>query len=276
VSAWFSNGHVDRAVQIGEIALAYNPIDSNDTSTTDTIRFNSFSSLEKVAPNPYFIDQIPSKEGTYSVILPKIHKTSVAFKYQVHLDPANSDSYAPLRIVPAWKHESTQTLFMLSYSFNPSFASKLPSTANSIILTNVILIVHVDPATNKITRCQASNGGVYARDRHIVYWRLGDVTLTKDAPASVLRAKFVTDGEPKPGNVEARWELTGEQLASVGSGISLSRIESAEGAEGSGSDEKDPFADESAATTPTVSWKDVTAVRRLRSGSYVASSGETS
>src|ERR1700760_1873373 len=31
VSAWFSDGTVDRAVQIGEIALAYNPTDSNES-----------------------------------------------------------------------------------------------------------------------------------------------------------------------------------------------------------------------------------------------------
>ena len=241
----------------------------------DTIRFNNYSSLEKVAPNPHFIESVPHKDGTYSVSLSKIHKTSVAFKYQVHLDTADSESSAPLRIVPAWKQDPTQTLFMLSYSFNPSFSSKLPEGTTSIILSNVILIVHVDPpaTSSKITRCQASNGGVFARDRNIVYWRLGDVTLNKDAPAQVLRAKIVTDGEPKPGNVEARWELSGEQLATVGSGISLSRMEST--GEESG-EEKDPFADESAAPTPTVSWGDVKAVRMLRSGTYVASSSTAS
>jgi hypothetical protein len=274
VSAWFSDGTVDRAVQIGEIALAYNPTDSNESPSTETIRFNHFSSLEKVAPNPHFIDQIPNKEGSYSVSLSKINKTAVAFKYQVLLDSAQAESYAPLRLVPAWKLEPTQTLFMLNYSFNTSFASRLPDGISSITLSNVIIIVHIDLSASsaKIVRCQASHGGVYARERHVVYWRLNDVTLSRDAPVQVLRAKLVTEGEPQPGNVEARWELGGDQLASVASGISLSRMEGGEPQDGSG-EENDPFADESATPTPTVTWTDVKAVRKLRSGTYVAFNG---
>jgi F-BAR domain only protein len=275
VSAWFSNGTIDRAVQIGEIALAYNSIESIEPASIEIIRFNHFSSLEKVAPNPHFIEQLPNKEGSYTVSIPKLHKTSVAFKYQVHLDSAKADSYAPLRFVPAWKMEPTQTLFMLNYAFNSSFSSKLPEGSNSITLSNVIIIVHIDStAAAKIVRCQASHGGVYARERHIVYWRLNDVTLTHDGPGQILKAKFITEGEPKPGNIEARWELTGEQLASVGSGISLSRMEggdTASAATAHEGEEKDPFADESATPTPTVSWADVKAVKKLRSGTYVAS-----
>jgi hypothetical protein len=261
VSAWFTNGSVDRAVQIGEVALAYNPTEAEPNPSSDTIRFTNFSTLEKVAPNPHFIDQIANKDGTYSVSLTKIPKTSVAFKYQVHLEPAHADTYAPLRIVPAWKVTPTQTLFMLSYSFNQSFSSKLSASSPSITLSNLILLVHVEPSSATISRCQASNGGTFAKERNVVYWRLGDITITKEAPAQVLKARLITDGEIKPGNVEARWELLGMD------GLGIERLESSDAEEG----EADPFADEEKESAKEVGkWVEVKSVRRLRSGTYVA------
>jgi hypothetical protein len=261
VSAWFSNGIVDRALQIGELALAYNAPPDAEVST-ETIRFDNFSALEKVAPNPHFIEPVPSKDGTYSVAVSKIPKTAVAFKYQVHLDPAHADTYAPLRIVPAWKQDGNQTLFMLSYSFNSGYSSK---GASSVPLSNLILLVHIN---GNITRCQASNGGTYARERNVVYWRIGDITLTDGVPAQVLRARFFTEGDFKSGNVEARWELAGS-----GSGVGLSKLENlATDVKKEDGEEADPFADEDGERTPVIEWRSVRAVRSLRAGTYVATS----
>lgn len=259
VSAWFSNGIVDRALQIGELALAYNAPSDSEVET-DTIRFDNFAALEKVAPNPHFIDSVPGKDGTYSVAVSKIAKTAVAFKYQVHLDPAHADSYAPLRIVPAWKQDDNQTLFMLSYSFNSGYSS---TGASSVPLSNLILLVHI---TGNITRCQVSSGGSYAREKNVVYWRVGDVSLADGAPAQVLRARFFTEGDVKTGNVEARWELPGS-----GSGVGLSKLENLAGASTKeDGEEADPFADEDGERTPVIEWRSVRAVRRLRAGTYVA------
>jgi hypothetical protein len=265
ISAWFSNGTMTRAVQIGEVALVYNATESD--ATTETIRFDHFSSLEKVAPNPVFIDPVPNQTGSYTVNLSHIPKTTVAFKYQVHLDQSTAASHAPIVIKPAWKIEPTQTSVLVSYSLNPAVLSKLPESTTSLTLHNVVLVVHLDLGTAKILRAQAAGGGLYARDRNVVYWKLNELSLQKDAPAQVLRARFYTEGEAKPGNVEARWEINGDSTTLLGSGIGISRIESGQ------EKESDPFADadESAAATPTVSWTEVNAVRRLRSGTYVAS-----
>jgi hypothetical protein len=279
VSAWFSAGKFERAIQIGEVALAYNSAEPPENGSIETIRFNNFTSLEKVAPNPHFIDPVPDKEGTYSVNLSRIHKTSVAFKYQVNLgdSPETAASHAPLRLLPAWKVEPAQAFLLLHYTLNPAFAAAhLPAedgASAAVQLSNVVLIAHLDPAGGRALRCNASGGGVYARERNLVYWRLGDVALPRNGSPLNLRARFSTDGEARPGLVEARWEVGYEQFggAAVSSGVGLSRLEPAGGPASVGG-EADPFADEgSAVTTPTATWRDVKAVRRLRSGTYAAS-----
>ena len=279
VSAWFSAGKFERAIQIGEVALAYNSAEPPDSGSTETIRFNNFSSLEKVAPNPHFIDPVHDKDGTYSVNLSRIHKTSVAFKYQVNLGDSSETaaSHAPLRLVPAWKLESTQAFLLLHYSLNPAFAANLPAEdgpSAAVQLSNVILIAHLDPAGGRALRCNASGGGVYARERSLVYWRLGDVSLPRDGSPLSLRARFATDAEARPGLAEARWEVSYEQFggaAAASAGVGLSRLEPGGGPASAG-EAVDPFADEgSAVTTPTATWSDVKAVRKLRSGTYAAS-----
>jgi len=71
----------------------------------------------------------------------------------------------------------------------------------------------------------------------------------------------------KPGNVEARWEINGEHAAAMGSGLSVSQLDSEAKTEA----EADPFADESAApASPAIVWKEVQSVRRISSGTYVA------
>lgn len=272
VSAWFSGGKFERAIQIGEVALAYNSTEPPDSVSTETIRFNNFSSLEKVAPNPHFIDPVADKEGTYSVNLSRIHKTSVAFKYQVSLgdSPETAASHAPLRLVPAWKVQAAQAFLLLHYSLNPAFTARLPTEDTAAVqLTNVILIAHLDPAGGRALRCNASGGGIYARERNLVYWRLGDVALPRDGSPLSLRARFATEGEARPGGAEARWEVSYEQFgAAAVADVGLSRLEPGGGLPAG---EVDPFADEgSAVTTPTATWRDVKAVRKLRSGTYAA------
>jgi hypothetical protein len=272
VSAWFSNGTVTRAILLGELALVYNPPDLNDPFGSETIRLENFSALEKVAPNPAFIEQVPDHAGQYTVNLSPITKTSVAFKYQVHLAPDSIASHAPLLLKPAWKIEPTQTSVILNYSLNPAFAKKLPTGANSLTLSNVIIMVHLDPTAAKATSCKAMGGGSFARERNSVYWKLGEVTIARDGPAQILRARFLTDGEAKAGNVEARWEIGSDQMTELGSGLSVSKLDTAPPKEES--EEYDPFADDNTLSAskelPEQKWKDVYVMRKRRSGTYLA------
>ncbi|KAI9815627.1 MAG: hypothetical protein M1832_005258 [Thelocarpon impressellum] len=258
VSAWFENGRVNKAVVIGELALAYNATDGvPPPSGPHGIRLENFPVLEKVAPNPTFVTQIPDRSGEYHLNLAGISRTAVAFKYQLHLDETNLGAHAPLTMTPAWKVEASQTSVILSYSLNPAFAAGLKK---AVTLHNLVVIIHLD--AGRPTSCQSKPVGSFSKERSLIYWRLGDVTLAPDASPAKVLARFATETEGKPGAVEARWEISGEQ--GLGSGLELSQVDETRPAA------TDPFADESAASSPSAAWRAVPSQRRLGSGKYTA------
>ncbi|KAK7567702.1 Muniscin C-terminal mu homology domain-containing protein [Phyllosticta paracitricarpa] len=270
VSAWFEQGNLTRAVVIGELALAYNPVDLSVPFGNETIRLDNFPVLEKVAPNPTFIDQVQARAGDYTVNLSSITRTQVGFKYQVHLDDSNVASFAPISLSTAWKVEPTQTSVILTYSLNPAF--KLAPGRTSINLNNVVLVIHLDPTGAKCAHCQSKPVGTFSKDRNLIYWRLGVVTLSSDQPAQQLRARFYTEGEAKPGNAEARWEISGEQAVGQGSGLEVSQMVPPSGENADA--EADPFADDSGPSSSTAAaaatWKPVATVKKITSGTYTA------
>lgn len=261
VSACFSQGQVTRAVVIGELALAHNPGGATSPSGRENIRLENFPVLEKVAPNPTFITQLPSRSGEYSVSLSQIPRTTVAFKYQVHLEESNLAAHAPMILNPSWKIESTQASVILSYSFNPAFVSPVK---RSVTLRNVTVIINIEHA--KALNCQSKPVGTFSKEKSLIYWKLGDVALDgyAEAPQKLL-ARFSTESEAKPGSVEVRWEISGEDSAGLGSGLSLSQMTSV-GVEGGAN----PFADEGAAVGSSGTWKEVALVRKVVSGKYIA------
>ncbi|KAH7118930.1 Muniscin C-terminal mu homology domain-containing protein [Dendryphion nanum] len=266
VSAWFEQGNVTKAMVIGQVALAFNPVDlSAGPFGTESIRLDNFPVLEKVAPNPAFIEQSSENPGNYTVDLSKITKTSVAFHYQVHLDSSNLSSFAPLVLAPAWRPEAMQTSVLLHYSLNPNYNL---GDAGSITLRNLILVLRLEPGS-KAKSCQSKPPGTFSRDKGLIYWRLGDVTLVKDQPAQTMRVRFLTEGEAKPGNSEARWEVTGDQSLSFGSGLGVSQVAPSETKlEG----EADPFADadeNAPPPSPAIVWKPVASIKRISSGTYL-------
>ncbi|KAF2135037.1 hypothetical protein P153DRAFT_330018 [Dothidotthia symphoricarpi CBS 119687] len=268
VSAWFEQGTVTKAMVIGQVALAFNPIDlSAGPFGTETIRLENFPVLEKVAPNPAFIEQIPDTPGSYTVDLAKITKTSVAFHYQLHIEDENIASLAPIILSPAWKTEPTQTSAILTYSLNPKYAL---AGATTLTVRNLVLVIRLEPGVKTLS-CQSKPAGTFSRDKALIYWRLGDVTFSPDQPAQSIRVRFVTDGEARPGNTEARWEITGEQSLALGSGLGVSVSAPVEvKAEG----EADPFADEDEVAgaglgAPVLAWRDVPSVKRITSGTYL-------
>lgn len=142
---------------------------------------------------------------------------------------------------------------------------------------------------------QTKPSGTHLKDKHIVYWRLGDLTPSSATDWQKIVCRIVGEqgAEPKPGIVEARWEFTPppplpdwlggndhENEIETGA-ISVSRLEEAS-ANNKGKDREveddDPFADaasESGATTttdapPSPKWVEVPVVRRLVSGKYQA------
>jgi hypothetical protein len=237
---------------IGEIALAYNAANFSSPFGTENIRLENFSSLEKVAPNPAFINQLTDAEGEYSVNLSTLGKTQIAFKYQVRLD--DSGSQAPLLIAPAFRPEANQFSVIIGYSLNPQFDLK---GAESITLSNVTLALTLEGA--KATSCLSKPVGTFSRDRNLIFWQLNDIVLKPGAAPVKLLARFNTDSQASSGSVEARWEITNDNAQKLGSGLSVSMP----GQGGS----TDPFADESAQSH---AWKSVPGVKKLVSGSYSA------
>ena len=263
VSATFSQSQVTKAVVIGELALQHNVGDSPSPGT-DVVRLDNFPVLEKVAPNPTFITQKPSASGEYSVNLSHIIIPTVAFKYQVHLDETNLAAHAPISLTPNWKIEPTQASMILTYAFNPAFVSPVK---RSVTLKNVTVAVAVENA--KALSCQSKPAGIFAKEKSLIYWKLGDITLDAyaEAPQKLL-ARFTTDSEAKAGSVEVRWEINGDEASGLGSGLGLSTLSSAKEEGGS-----DPFADESAdrTTSTPATWQEIPVGRRIISGKYIAS-----
>lgn len=263
VSATFVRSEVTKAIVIGELALQHNAVEGASSSGLENVRLENFPVLEKVAPNPTFVTQKPSASGEYSINLSQIGRPTVAFKYQLHLDETNLAAHAPISLTPSWRIEPTQASVILTYAFNPAFVS--PAT-RSVSLKNVTVAVTIESA--KAISCQSKPVGIFAKDKSLIYWKLGDITLDAyaETPQKLL-ARFTTEGEAKAGSVDVKWEIGGESASALGSGLGLST--SGTGKEEGGSD---PFADESAdrTTTTTANWQEVPITRRIISGKYVA------
>lgn len=269
VSAWFEQGHVTKSMVIGQVALAFNPVDlSSGPFGTETIRLENFPVLEKVAPNPTFVEQVAESPGTYTVDLSRITKTTVAFHYQVHLEGENLASYAPILLSPVWKTESTQTSVLLNYSLNPKFDI---GDKTSVTLQNVVLVLRLEPGS-KATSCQSKPAGTFSREKGLIYWRLSEVTMAREQPASTMRVRFFTEGEAKAGNCEARWEMAGASALELGSGLGVSQSAPAGESKQEGESD-DPFADAeettTAASNPAPTWQPVASVKRISSGTYL-------
>jgi len=275
VSAWFEEGAITKTVTVGEVALAFNPTDISSPFGTRSIRLDNFQVLEKVAPNPVFVEALSDgdKQGYYTVNLSNCTKTSVAFKYQVHMDSSSKAAHVPLLLNPQWKVETSHTSVIMTYSLNPSFT--IPNNKSSITLSNVLLFLHLDPTGARATAAKSMPaGGTFSKERQIIYWKYDELTLARDAPPQQLRARFFTENEAKPGATEARWEIgPGEQTEGLGSALGVSVKEDSNPKAGT---EDDPFADEGEAGDKKAAdgqepWTPVAPLRRIRAGTYSAS-----
>ena len=302
VSAVFQDGEPTSVKVTGEIALAYvpdpnSPYTGNNLSPTpssslitnissqdhETIRLNKFSVLESIGPNRVFVGNTISPDEFSVDVSHLATATTPAFTYRVHAesDTALAPHHCPIAIHPVWKPQADKLGLLLQYRLNPSWAG----SARPVTLNNVVFIATYEGA--RASGVQTKPSGTHLKDKHIVYWRLGDVTLTDDWAKIICRVIGEQNAEPKPGHVEVRWEWaapSGVTDAPGGSGISVSRLVSEGSADkGKGKavaqeEEEDPFADTGAASGPTSpdpegqgrKWADVSLVRRLVGGKYEA------
>ncbi|OQE18188.1 hypothetical protein PENFLA_c022G01258 [Penicillium flavigenum] len=285
VNAWFSEGNVTKSFVVGELALANNPTTGTAADQT-RIRLDNFQVLEKVAANPHFVQEIAKdagddKRGEYDIQLGSISRPmpTVAFKYQLHIDPSNPSAYCPVIFKPVWNLEETQASAIIYYTLNPSFVSH---TAESITLKNLVLTINLDTATHdKITKqpresvahaisaaMYPNTGATFRRKTSTVTWRIPELEVkapTTPGADSKFLVRFVTSTPgPRKGTVEAKFELRGAESASqLGISRATSDVEQKEA---------DPFADEGRESPlSAASWLGVPTTRKLIGGKYVSS-----
>jgi hypothetical protein len=168
----------------------------------------------------------------------------------------------PLLLNPVWKPQGDKLGLLLQFSLNPDSDFEAPLT-----LHNVVFVATYEGRANG---AQTRPSGTHLKERHIVYWRLDNVTLTNDTQKIVCRILGAEGVEPKPGHVEARWEYAvPETHGPVGSGISISRLEETKG-KGKEISEDDPFAtdEDGPGLAGDQTWVQVPLVRKLASGKY--------
>lgn len=250
------------------------------SAAQETIRINDFPSLESIGPNRIFVSSTSSPDE-FTLDLAHIpSKTATpGFTYRVHAEDPTSDfaTHCPLLVRPAWKPQGDKLGLLLQYKLNPKFLH----SSKPVVLKGVTFIATYEGA--RASGVQTKPPGVHLKEKRVIYWRLGDVTLqpgSDDWHKIVCRVIGAENTEPKPGNVEARWEyISTSSPAEDGAhgGISISRRAESKGkgkaTDDSGEDtEDDPFADESvaAASPKDYSWHDVSLVRKIVSGKYEA------
>ncbi|KAL7800273.1 Muniscin C-terminal mu homology domain-containing protein [Trichoderma ceciliae] len=267
VSVLFEGGELKSVSVAGEIAFANNPTgDADSAKTHETIRINNFANLERIGPNRIFVHNAsPDQPDQFALDVSHLSsKTSTAFSYRVFSDESETASpgrHAPLLINPAWKTQGDKLGLLLQYQLHPECKWTAPVT-----LHNLVFVVSYE---GKSTGAQTKPSGTHLKDKHLVYWRLGDVTLTDSAQKIVCRIVGADGVEPQPGQVEARWEYAVSGEDAVGSGISISRLEAIPSKDAV---ESDPFADENpASSNPSLAeqtWVDVPVTKKLVSGKY--------
>ncbi|KAL2823113.1 Muniscin C-terminal mu homology domain-containing protein [Aspergillus granulosus] len=274
VNAWFSEGAVTKSFVVGELALAYNGTSGIATEKV-RVRLNNFQVLEKVAANPHFThevkdqDQSDDKTGEYDIVVSNIIRPAptVAFKYQVHIDPEDTSAFCPVIFKPVWNIEEFQASVIVFYSLNPSFTSS--TSKDSITLTNLVLTVNLDTspqedrevahATNAVM--YPNTGAVFRRKQSAVIWKFPEFEVNSGSDAKLLVRFSTANSWPQKGKVEAKFEV---RTSEAGSRLGISAASRQGEAVRTGSD---PFADE----TGPGQWKDVPTIRKLAAGKYISS-----
>jgi hypothetical protein len=223
----------------------------------ETIRINNFPNLEAIGPNRTFINPVSGeKPDEFTIDLSPISsKSTVAFTYRVHTDDTTLSTQGPLLLKAAWKPQGDKLALVLEYSLNPA-TSVEPVTFNNLVLVAIY-------GGARAVGCQTKPTGTHIKEKSLVYWRLGDVTLTQEWHKIIARFVGAEGATPEPGHIEARWEIQGTYQ--IGSRISLSRLTNNKGKE---NEEDDPFADDTIAPATLGQWVDVETSKKFVSGKY--------
>ncbi|KAI3338736.1 Muniscin C-terminal mu homology domain-containing protein [Ustulina deusta] len=266
VSATFESGAVKSVKVNGEIALSFNPGDDPNPPAHLSVRINNFTLLDSIGPNRIFVTNSPDHPDQFTMDTSHLRNTHIGFSYKLHSDAdAPASEHVPILLHPTWKPQGDKLGLLLQYKLNPSF--DFAANSSPVQLHNLVIFASYE---GKSSGVQTKPSGTHLKDKHLVYWRLGDVTLSPGADWQKIVCRVVGEqgAEPKPGNIEARWEFSPPMDAEASQTISLSRLEEGKNKEVESTDD-DPFAD-AASSAAEGKWVDVPVVRKLLSGRYEA------
>ncbi|KAI1172581.1 Muniscin C-terminal mu homology domain-containing protein [Nemania sp. FL0916] len=266
VSATFEGGAVKSVKVNGEIALSFNAGDDPNSPSHLSVRINNFSSLESIGPNRIFVANNPDHPDQFTLDTSHLRNTHIGFSYKLHIDASAPPSdRIPILLNPTWKPQGDKLGLLLQYKLNPSFS--FTANGSPIQLHNLVIFASYE---GRASGAQTKPSGTHLKDKHLVYWRLGDVTLSPDADWQKIVCRVVGDqgAEPKPGNIEARWEFSPHTDCDATQLVSLSKLDEGKNKEVEIIDD-DPFAD-AASSAAEGKWVDVPAVRKVLSGRYEA------
>ncbi|ORY20449.1 Muniscin C-terminal mu homology domain-domain-containing protein [Naematelia encephala] len=185
------------------------------------IRLTSFEQLEKIAPNPVYLAQVPDRPGEYflnsEVLANATSKASakgtLLFKYQVHVPSGKESLAVPILLEPAFQAKEGETRMILTYSPNST------STLSPSLLNNLTLAAAFSPGVS-VNNVQAKPaGGVWSPATRRMTWSIPDA-----AEPGKIMARFVTDpGEALvPQGILASWSAEGV----LGSGLGVEVVQS--------------------------------------------------
>ncbi|KAK4688886.1 hypothetical protein P7C73_g1218, partial [Tremellales sp. Uapishka_1] len=224
INVVMKNSEIQRVQLNGEIHVSLR-VSPDAQQGPIHLRLSAFEQLEKVAPNPAFLAQVPDRPGEYllnSEVLASATQASGAgskkgtllFRYQVHVPVGSEAAAVPLMLSPAFLCKDGETRMILNYKVNPE--SLLYRQLGSVDLTNVSFVAGFAGSEPAVTNVQAKPlGGVWSPVTRKMTWKLGELQGLEGK----IVARFVTEageGEMRPVGVDATWGLEGVLASGLG------------------------------------------------------------
>ncbi|ODN97227.1 hypothetical protein I350_08207 [Cryptococcus amylolentus CBS 6273] len=232
VNVIFKSKTVSRIQITGEVHLSLR----HDPAVTPTpegpihLRLTQFERLEKIAPNPAYLAQVPDRPGEYFLNAEVLaaatskaplgtgaSKGTLLFKYVVHVQPGKEAAFLPLTLDPAFQCKEGETRMILHYTCSPS-------TSLSLQGANATIVAAFAPGP-AITNVQAKPaGGVWSPATRRMQWKLDEL----DGEGKII-AKFTSEsgsGEAmSPQGVQASWAVEGSLISGLGIEIVPGQLE---------------------------------------------------
>ncbi|WWC85898.1 uncharacterized protein L201_000765 [Kwoniella dendrophila CBS 6074] len=222
INVIIKNKEVTKIQITGEIHLSLRPTYQQTSSGPIHIRLTSFEKLEKIAPNPAYLAQVPDKPGEYflnSEVLSQAtlsnsgnnnNKGTLLFKYVVHVQPGKEIQNTPLMLDPAFLCKQGETRMILNYKLNDTSIENL---------SNISFVAIFDNDGPSVLNVQAKpQGGIWSPSQRRMTWKLD--SLPDHQGNGKIIAKFVTEQESgqilSPQNVLVTFNSQGNLSSGLG------------------------------------------------------------